>query len=190
MDFDYEDQLGLSFGVTIGVAVAVAFIAWLALVRTGVVAKSVSDYLGEQDGDETKKKESHIQAATPSGDNLDQMSQDVADGQTKPSKIQSESHIAVEMESVQKAMDETEETRSQQLYKRATEKALRGVNEDIHDNMGALETAIQENAEVFDPKTERAFAWLQVCTAALDAFAHGSNDVANGLLKPSKFPLF
>jgi len=64
---------------------------------------------------------------------------------------------------------------------RAKERALRGVNEDIHDDMGELETAIQENAEDFDPKTERAFSWLQVCTATLDIFAHGSNDVANAV---------
>ena len=61
------------------------------------------------------------------------------------------------------------------------DKALHGVNVDIHDNLGQLEHDIQANAEKFDPKTDRAFAWLQVCTASLDIFAHGSNDVANAV---------
>ena len=32
---------------------------------------------------------------------------------------------------------------------------------DIHDDMTQLEMDIQNNAEKFDPKTDRAFAWLQ-----------------------------
>jgi len=59
--------------------------------------------------------------------------------------------------------------------------ATKGVNVDIHDDMTQLEMDIQNNAEKFDPKTDRAFAWLQVCTASLDIFAHGSNDVANAV---------
>merc|ERR1712154_393788 len=63
----------------------------------------------------------------------------------------------------------------------AKENVTKGVNVDIHDNLGALEKAIQDNSEDFDPRTERAFSWLQVWTATLDIFAHGSNDVANAV---------
>jgi len=63
----------------------------------------------------------------------------------------------------------------------AKENVTKGVNVDIHDNLGELERNIHSNAEQFDPKTEKAFAWLQVCTASLDIFAHGSNDVANAV---------
>merc|ERR1712154_5038 len=63
----------------------------------------------------------------------------------------------------------------------AKENVTKGVNVDIHDNLGELEKAIHSESEKFDIKTERAFSWLQVCTASLDIFAHGSNDVANAV---------
>ena len=47
------------------------------------------------------------------------------------------------------------------LLSKAKEKATAGLNVDIHDNLGQLEHDIQSNAEKFDPKKDRAFAWLQ-----------------------------
>lgn len=58
-----------------------------------------------------------------------------------------------------------------------------GVNQDIHDvvktdeKIGAMHAA----AEVFDTKTEFSFKYLQVFTASVNSFAHGSNDVANSV---------
>ena len=40
---------------------------------------------------------------------------------------------------------------------------------------------LHENAEVFDPKVEKACTWLQIITACLSSFAHGANDVANSV---------
>jgi sodium-dependent phosphate transporter len=40
---------------------------------------------------------------------------------------------------------------------------------------------IHDNAEVFDEKTEGMFKTLQVFTAICGSFAHGANDVANGI---------
>eukprot|EP00486_Rosalina_sp_Unknown_P003918 CAMPEP_0201567484 /NCGR_PEP_ID=MMETSP0190_2-20130828/7986_1 /ASSEMBLY_ACC=CAM_ASM_000263 /TAXON_ID=37353 /ORGANISM="Rosalina sp." /LENGTH=134 /DNA_ID=CAMNT_0047987535 /DNA_START=922 /DNA_END=1323 /DNA_ORIENTATION=+ len=80
---------------------------------------------------------------------------------------------------------ETKQTdkKSKSKFALLAKKATYGMEVDItdKDNMGELERAIHEDSEKFDIKTERAFAWLQVCTASLDIFAHGSNDVANAV---------
>lgn len=41
--------------------------------------------------------------------------------------------------------------------------------------------AIHEFAEVFDPKTEEVYKYLQVFSACAVSFTHGANDVANAV---------
>ena len=48
-------------------------------------------------------------------------------------------------------------------------------------NKDEVVAAIHDNAEVFDPKTEELFKFLQVFTAMCDSFSHGANDVANAV---------
>jgi len=184
LDYEYDEQIGLSFGITFGVAAGVALICWFALIRTGIVERMVEKYLAKQaEEDKLKKKEMgdqearHIKAVTPSSvEQLEKVSDNAETGSSEPDVVNKD--MAIEMESMDKTSGES---KANDRLARAKERALRGVNEDIHDNMGELETAIQTNAEDFDPKTERAFSWLQVCTATLDIFAHGSNDVANAV---------
>lgn len=56
-----------------------------------------------------------------------------------------------------------------------------GVNLTIEEDLSDDVIQMHENVEKFDPKTERLFTWVQVFTAAVDAFAHGANDVANAI---------
>ncbi len=49
----------------------------------------------------------------------------------------------------------------------------KGVRADITADLGEFERRMHQKAEQFDPKVERAFHWLQACTACLDSLAHG-----------------
>merc|ERR1712226_782316 len=59
------------------------------------------------------------------------------------------------------------------------------INRDVHDvkkeETDGVITAIRDNAEKFDPKTEAVFKYIQIFTAICDSFAHGANDVANAM---------
>lgn len=56
-----------------------------------------------------------------------------------------------------------------------------GVNVTIKEELDEDVIRMHDNVEKFDPKTEQLFTWVQVFTAAFDAFAHGANDVANSI---------
>ncbi|CAN0387825.1 unnamed protein product [Ascophyllum nodosum] len=57
------------------------------------------------------------------------------------------------------------------------------INKDIHAVIKDSEyvSAIHNNAETFDPRTEEAFKYVQIFTATCDSFSHGANDVANAM---------
>ena len=50
---------------------------------------------------------------------------------------------------------------------------------DIKDT--SIINSLNDNAEVFDPRTEEFFKYLQIFSASCSAFSHGANDVANAM---------
>lgn len=56
-----------------------------------------------------------------------------------------------------------------------------GVRVNIKEELDDDVVRMHQSVETFDPKTEQLFTWVQIFTAAFDAFAHGANDVANAI---------
>ena len=73
-------------------------------------------------------------------------------------------------------VEETTNERAVQEYELERVTSLNITNLDKEEY-----TEIHDNAEVFDEKAEGMFKTLQVFTAICDSFAHGANDVANGI---------
>jgi len=175
LDFEYDEQLGLSFAVTAAVAAIFAVLCWLFLIRTGVVDRMVTRHITPQSDTPQSDRPQGGAAETDSARNK----------VVAVEAVEMKETPAVEKEKERAAGDDgddgDDDDGAKSFLSRAKERALRGVNESIHENVGSLERAIQQNSEAFDPRTERAFSWLQVGTATLDIFAHGSNDVANAV---------
>eukprot|EP00486_Rosalina_sp_Unknown_P009923 CAMPEP_0201578162 /NCGR_PEP_ID=MMETSP0190_2-20130828/24918_1 /ASSEMBLY_ACC=CAM_ASM_000263 /TAXON_ID=37353 /ORGANISM="Rosalina sp." /LENGTH=556 /DNA_ID=CAMNT_0048011043 /DNA_START=187 /DNA_END=1854 /DNA_ORIENTATION=- len=194
LDYDYEEALGLSFGITFGVAIGVAIIAYFIFIYSGIVdrfvMKSVNQSPSNQDENDVEMAE-NTSPETPNDGDKDkdtEVVEYIASELKKKEEEEDENDTNTKKDDERaqqldvKANDDGKrQSRAQLLLSRGIESATAGVNVDIHDDLGQLEHDIQSNAEKFDPKTDRAFAWLQVCTASLDIFAHGSNDVANAV---------
>ena len=144
--FDADDHWGLSFGLTFGVAAGVAIIVYFAFIHSGVVERYVERNISTNADGPAPNVKGDLDAIP--------MESPKTEEEEVPIKIE---HKKTEHEDV-----ETGSSASKSRMQRAREVTMHGVNVDIHDDLGQLELDIHKNAEKFDPKTEKAFAWLQV----------------------------
>ena len=153
----------------------VALIAWGVFIRTGIVDRHVHKYLTSRglipmDTENNNNNNKIMMVPTKDEDETEEDEQEDENGNNNTKKLTPKTEHA-------------EIPKNESKLRLIAGKATYGLTIDITDkeNMNELERAIHEKSEKFDIKTERAFSWLQVCTASLDIFAHGSNDVANAV---------
>lgn len=76
-------------------------------------------------------------------------------------------------------MEEEPKSRWQRFFKWITYSLTVDVHEDLYKDERV--TAMHSAAEVFDPRAEEVYKYLQVFSSCCVSFAHGANDVANAI---------
>lgn len=158
--------------------IVVSSVAWCTLVRTGLVNKFVEKMVKkrvEKDEVKTRVNTASEFEMVPNGHTDDEEYDEDANDVTtlKNSKHSKQATNEVYETSgitgSQPSPSESSKSSSKSRLQRWKEKATYGLNVDICDesNLDPNEVALRERSEKFDPRTEQAFAWLQVCTGKL-----------------------
>ncbi|GAA5803390.1 solute carrier family 20 [Helicostylum pulchrum] len=96
-------------------------------------------------------------------------------GDEKMNKLDTDGEVIVDEAVVPK------ESMFSRLKKKAVTGLMNGINQDVRNLENEKLTDMHANAEIFEDDAEYLFSFLQVITACMASFAHGSNDVSNAV---------
>ena len=98
-----------------------------------------------------------------------------------PQAQQAQAQQAQAQQAQAQQQQEQAQAEQQQEQQPPDEENIIDITNNIYSETDKRVEDLHNNAEVFDPRTEETFKYLQIFTAMCDSFSHGANDVANAI---------